>query len=289
MNTQHTTIAKSKMGMGRTIAPILAWVALCAGAVPSFANTPKMVQMAPLLTKTATDYLTQVQGLSAGSFTVAPISQSLTLPQCGTDIQVQPRAGQLTTLTMTCTKPIYWKRHISIRLGGQNAPATTAPVLQNLPSLGNTNTQATPAQPVVKQSKPQQPQAEKKWLAVVVTAPLQKGHIIQPEDVTVKPVLSNPGSNTYTTVEQVLNLQIKFNLQHDHILRYTDVQKQAIVRRGDAVTLVSQGSGFRIAMEGVAENDASVGQRIRATNRSSGKTVYGVLQKDKTVLVKEFK
>ena len=104
----------------------------------------------------------------------------------------------------------------------------------------------------------------------------------------IKNVKRNPGGNVYSDISQVLGLEVKFGLQYNHVLRYSDLQKQAMVRRGDTVVLLSKGKGFSITMEGVADNDASVGQRIKATNRSSGKAVYGVLQKDKSVLVKEF-
>ena len=265
-----------------------AFALLLMGISPLYAGV-KMIPMAPLLTESAETYLTQVQGLPENSFAIAPMSASMTVPQCGEDIKIQPRGGQLTTLTMTCTKPIYWKRHVSIRLMGntETANTATAPVQTHnkLPTLNN---KANRVQQQTTMSKSKQ-NTEKNWQAVVLTGPLEKGHIIQPEDVTTKTVTRNPGGNTYTDVTQVLNLEVRYNLQHNHVLRYSDVKKQAMVRRGDNVVLISKGTGFSISMEGVAENDASVGQRIRATNRSSGKTVYGVLQKDKSVLVKEFK
>ena len=261
----------------------------------SFAHAKK-VPMAPLLTEAAEKYLTETQGLALDAFSIVPISASLTLTQCDEDIHVEPRGGRLETLTMTCTKPIYWKRHIKIQMGKtqntEDAGAKTA--VTSLPTLAANKPTAqtvTQPKPAVQGTKPTKPLAKPvtQWDVVILKTPLQKGHIIQSEDVELKTVDRNPGGNAYSDISQVLGLELKFALQFKHVLRYSDVQKQAMVKKGDSVMLISKGKGFKISMDGIAQNDASVGQRIKATNASSGKDVYGILQKDKTVLVKEFK
>ena len=252
------------------------------------------VPMAPLLTEVAEKYLTEKQGLSLDAFTVLPISQSLMVTQCDEDIRVEPRGGRLETLTMTCTKPIYWKRHIKIQLGKVQG---TTPLAQNtvkpLPTLpsNRSNTTVQQEQQRVQQQQQLKPisQPVTEWDVVILKTPLKKGHILQSEDVEIDTVDRNPGGNVYSDISQVLGLELKFALQFKHVLRYSDLQKQAMVRKGDNVVLISRGKGFTISMDGIAQNDASVGGRIKATNVSSGKDVFGILQKDKTVLVKEFK
>jgi flagella basal body P-ring formation protein FlgA len=51
----------------------------------------------------------------------------------------------------------------------------------------------------------------------------------------------------------------------------------AIVRRGDAVTLVYQVPGVSLSMRARALEDGAVGQSVRLLNTSSNRTVEGVV------------
>ncbi len=55
-----------------------------------------------------------------------------------------------------------------------------------------------------------------------------------------------------------------------------------LIRRGDAVTVTTGGSGFRVAVDGAAENDAAIGMRLRVKT-AAGAHLTGIVAADGSV------
>jgi len=56
----------------------------------------------------------------------------------------------------------------------------------------------------------------------------------------------------------------------------------ALIRRGDAVTVGAGGAGFRVAVEGIADNDAGIGMRLQVKT-ASGARLTGIVAADGSV------
>lgn len=55
-----------------------------------------------------------------------------------------------------------------------------------------------------------------------------------------------------------------------------------LIRRGDAVTIETSGANFRVAVEGIADNDAAAGMRLHAKT-ASGAHLTGIVGTDGSV------
>lgn len=55
-----------------------------------------------------------------------------------------------------------------------------------------------------------------------------------------------------------------------------------LIRRGDAISVATGGSGFRVAIEGIADNDASIGMRLRVKT-AAGAHLTGIVGADGSV------
>lgn len=57
-----------------------------------------------------------------------------------------------------------------------------------------------------------------------------------------------------------------------------------LIRRGDAVTVTTGGTGFRVAVDGIAGNDAAIGMRLHVTT-IAGAHLTGVVEADGSVVL----
>lgn len=58
-----------------------------------------------------------------------------------------------------------------------------------------------------------------------------------------------------------------------------------VVSRGDVVTVIAGGPGFRVTVEGVADNDAAVGERVRVRDAATGARLTAVVAADGGVVL----
>lgn len=55
-----------------------------------------------------------------------------------------------------------------------------------------------------------------------------------------------------------------------------------LIRRGDAVSVATGGTGFRVAVDGIADNDAGIGMRLRVKT-AAGAHLTGIVGADGSV------
>jgi flagellar basal body P-ring formation protein FlgA len=79
------------------------------------------------------------------------------------------------------------------------------------------------------------------------------------------------------TLEQALDMEARRGLVAGAVLTPNDAQPQRLVRRGEAVTVVSRSGGIEVRAGGTAMADGARGERIRVRNDSSRRIVEGVV------------
>ena len=67
------------------------------------------------------------------------------------------------------------------------------------------------------------------------------------------------------------------NLSSGMVLTAKDLIEAKIIKRGDSVVILAQKAGFEIRMNGIAESDGGLGQRIRVKNQNSERVIDAVV------------
>lgn len=80
-------------------------------------------------------------------------------------------------------------------------------------------------------------------------------------------VLSDP--------QQVLGKRARVSLAARQVLRAEHLQQTPVIRQGDRVRVIARGSGFSAAADGVALNNAGIGEAIKV-RIANGKTLQGL-------------
>ncbi|MBB4632833.1 flagellar basal body P-ring formation chaperone FlgA [Sphingosinicella soli] len=113
--------------------------------------------------------------------------------------------------------------------------------------------------------------------AVVVVRPVPRGGTITAGDVDFRPDTYVPGGAT--AIDQVVGKVVIRALSPGETVRTNVVIAPNAVKRGDPVQIRSGGTGIEVAVEGVAEQDAPVGGRVRVRvrNVASGSRIQTIV------------
>lgn len=117
---------------------------------------------------------------------------------------------------------------------------------------------------------------------------LEAGSVLTPEDfVTARRDIASLHGGYRLASEPVTGLVLKRRLSEGQPLRASLLTTPRIVRRGQALSIVSGASNGSVAirMAGTALSDGRLGERIRVKNRSSGRTVEGIVRSSERVEV----
>jgi flagella basal body P-ring formation protein FlgA len=77
------------------------------------------------------------------------------------------------------------------------------------------------------------------------------------------------------TMPELVDLEVVRPVRAGEVLTPGMVRQRLVVRRGDVVTLVLEGHGFRITSKGLAVADARRGEALRVVNPSSKRESLG--------------
>lgn len=89
-----------------------------------------------------------------------------------------------------------------------------------------------------------------------------------------RPSTSVP-AGALSAIDRVADLELLRPLRPGEVVTERDLRPRMVVKRGDAVTLVLEGQGFRITTTGQAVEDAKRGDLVRVLNPSSKREVVG--------------
>lgn len=118
---------------------------------------------------------------------------------------------------------------------------------------------------------------------VTTARPLPAGHTIARNDIAeVKGDLSALPNGIVTESRLAIGKTLRNALGSGQVLRSDQLQAPWVIRQGQSVRVVSQGTGFAVAAEGKALNNAAAGQ-LAQIRMPSGQTVSGIAQADGSV------
>lgn len=121
--------------------------------------------------------------------------------------------------------------------------------------------------------------------SLVARHPLQGGQTLTARDVEDTQVEFNADPGSYLSrLEPSRDAQVRRSVPAGTPLTVSLLRYPPIIRPGQRVRVISEGRGFQIGQEGVAQNSAGVGEIVRLKT-PSGRIVQGVAQTDATVRI----
>lgn len=111
---------------------------------------------------------------------------------------------------------------------------------------------------------------------LVTTRPIASGNAVTPEDVQLqmRDITAFAGS-ALTSLDQVTGKNVSGPVASGTVLRAEMLRAAQVIRQGQQVKLVAQGSGFKVTSEGQAMGNATVGQVVSVKTRS-GQLIKGI-------------
>lgn len=108
---------------------------------------------------------------------------------------------------------------------------------------------------------------------------LPRGHTIAAADLVAdKRDVSRLKRGYFTRPEQLIGQKVRQSMVAGRIITPTMVEADAIIRRGQMVTLSVANARINIRMSGKALSDGALDQRIRVENSNSGRIVEGIVR-----------
>lgn len=126
--------------------------------------------------------------------------------------------------------------------------------------------------------------AQSAWAEMVVpTRTIRPNAIISELDVTLA---AAEFSNGFGRLGDVIGQEARVALYAGQPIRLDDIGPPALVIRNQMVSVSFSGQGLEIVTEGRAMERGAIGDRIRIMNLASRATVFGQVQDDGTIRVK---
>lgn len=119
---------------------------------------------------------------------------------------------------------------------------------------------------------------------VVPARTIRANAIITGTDVTL---VSNTKSNGYGRIADVVGQEARVVLYPGRPILIDDIGPPAIITRNQVVSVHFFGNGLSIVTEGRALERGAIGDRVRIMNLSSRATLFGQVQEDGTIQVKQ--
>lgn len=114
---------------------------------------------------------------------------------------------------------------------------------------------------------------------------LRPGKLVAPDDLVRRHGdLADEGAGALTDATQAIGHPARVAVAAGQVLTRDMLRIPPVVKRGDQVRVISEGSGFQVTNQGRALNDAGEGQVVRV-RLTSGKVLTGSARLDGTVAV----
>ena len=111
---------------------------------------------------------------------------------------------------------------------------------------------------------------------LVTARPMTPGYVIGDKDIAVRSGdLSTLPPTVVTDTTQAIGRTVKNGLAAGQVLRSDQLAADWVIQQGQNVRVVTTGPGFSVSSEGVAINNASVGQVVQV-RINGGKTLRGI-------------
>lgn len=121
---------------------------------------------------------------------------------------------------------------------------------------------------------------------VVARNSLRRHQIVEEKDVhLLNRNITQQAGDVVTDLGEVLGKRVTLSVNAQEVLRRSMVEVPPLVKKGDRVTLVVENTHFKITSMGEVKEEGRAGDRIKVTNISSRREVYGRVLDSQTVLV----
>lgn len=115
---------------------------------------------------------------------------------------------------------------------------------------------------------------------------IPRGTILTPEHLMVAERELSAASQGYMKdLSEVLGRKLKHPIRGGLVITPGMLERPALVKRGDEVTILSRTSTLEVRMKGSALANGAEGDRIRVRNLNSSRIVEGTVRADGTVVV----
>jgi flagella basal body P-ring formation protein FlgA len=140
-------------------------------------------------------------------------------------------------------------------------------------SAGNARA-ANPARPANPARQIGQP-AQADGQILVLVRDIQRGEVITANDVAMQ---AQPQGRPLRgmDIDAVVGMEAKRTLKTGQPVQATDIKAASVIRKGDPVAIVYTAPGVRLSVDGVAQNEASLGQPVRVLNSYSKRSIDAV-------------
>ncbi|MEP2892054.1 flagellar basal body P-ring formation chaperone FlgA [Tateyamaria sp.] len=119
---------------------------------------------------------------------------------------------------------------------------------------------------------------------VTPTRTLRPGSLITVEDLSVK---SGEQVGMFDRVSDVAGQEARVALYAGRAIPFAAIGPPALINRNQIVSVHFQTSGLRISTEGRALERGGIGDRVRVMNLNSRATLFGFVQADGSIEVKQ--
>ncbi len=119
---------------------------------------------------------------------------------------------------------------------------------------------------------------------IIADKPLTQHHVLTPLDLKIEErevTYINP-----VTLEEIIGKRLKSPVSEGRILTYDLIETRPLIKRGDMVTIKNESEFMIIGAKGIAKEDGRLGDKIQVKNINSKKIISGIVEDEKTVVVK---
>ena len=121
---------------------------------------------------------------------------------------------------------------------------------------------------------------------VVLIKSLQKGEIIDADDVRLVSRDANPGVGYFRDINDVVGRKLKRAININQIIRSRHLELDFAIQRDQSVIIESKIGPVTVVSAGISVNDALLGGLVKVKNKSSGLVVEGVAISEKKIRIR---
>lgn len=121
---------------------------------------------------------------------------------------------------------------------------------------------------------------------VYTSKPLLRGEVVESANLEIRqePLDRSP-RNALQSLEQVIGMEVARAMPANTPLSLSNLRSPKLIRQGQEVIILAEGSGLAVRMAGNALKNGGKGEVIPVKNSSSGRVLEGRIVSESTVLV----
>ncbi|MEZ5529416.1 MAG: flagellar basal body P-ring formation chaperone FlgA [Porticoccaceae bacterium] len=119
----------------------------------------------------------------------------------------------------------------------------------------------------------------------VLARTLARNTVITAEDLVITGLPLDTQNGILYDPAQIVGMELTRQLNAGSPIKANYLRAPKVVKRGQLVVLVAGSGGLNVSMQGKANGDAAVGERVRVTNTSSGQQLEGIVNQDGSVSI----